>query len=388
MKLLFICGSSVPTLCGVGKYTDKIANLLVKNNHEVVLIGNKNQKLGKKDGAEVSYNLIKIDILFKNLFKIFQIIKNERPDVINIQYNSLEFGRSAFPSILSVLLKIRFPKIHLQVNIHEFSSYTLLGKIRHIIPTIFADKVFFSDRKQLESALLFSRNFIKNKSCIMSLGSVVKYILPDYKPFFSDGKELHIAFHGLIQLKNGIEYLLKSLVSLNKQNIRFKLHILGAFQLLADYGNLNIEIDNYQKDWLEFIKINLADDVIIYGDVPPDSDLFREVLQKTEICVVPDNEGMTIRRSSFWNVFMQSQNIMFASFDEYSSDLIFKEFITFKPKNDKSLAQEIVLYSKLTSKEKMSIWEKQEKVKAIMDIKIIEPEVIKMLTLSKYNIDK
>lgn len=380
MKFLFICGSSVPTLCGVGKYTDKIANMLLKNNHEVVLIGNKNQKLGKKDGTETPYSLIKIDILFKNLFKIFQIIKYERPDVINIQYNSLEFGRLFFPSILSILLKLRFPKIHLQVNIHEFSSYTLLGKIRHIIPTIFADKVFFSDNKQMQSAVNFAHNLISKKSEVLLLGSNINFKNPKYNFKPVDNQEtLNILFHGLVQPKNGIEYLLQALCILKKEKINFKLHILGDFKMLADYGNLNIEIKEYQKKWLNYLQENLSDECIIHGDVDPSSDKFRKALEKIEVCVVPDIDGITVRRSSFWNVFMQSQNIMMTSFDNQGSDQIFKKFITFKIKNKQDIAYVLKEYIHLSKQDKIEIYKKQNIVKSEMSVEKIETSIIRQL---------
>jgi glycosyltransferase involved in cell wall biosynthesis len=381
MNFLFISGSSIPTKCGVGKFTDKLINLLISDGLSVGLLANENQKISLPNTSKhLSYNVKYIDLKLSNLAIIIKHIKNIKPDKINIQYNSIELGRSAFTIFLAIIIKLLFPKIQLQVMLHEFSNYTLLGKTKYIIAALVADKVFFSDRRQMESAISFSRKLIKNKSHILPLGANVYFTNNNSEPKLSNPNEkLHIAFHGFIQPKNGIEYLLLALDELQKTNSNFILHILGDFKLIINYDNLNEEIIQYQKKWLSFINSKLADNVIIHGDIDPSSPEFKKVLSDTEIAIIPDVDGLTIRRSSFWNIFMQSQNIMFASFNQKTSDAIFSNFMTYLPKDQNNLKDKILEYQSLTKAEKYEIWKKQSIVRKEMSMETLKPKILELL---------
>jgi glycosyltransferase involved in cell wall biosynthesis len=367
MDFLFISGSSIPTKCGVGKFAHKIIELLISENYTCCLIANENQKLSTNSPIKKNYEILKIDLSLKNLLKILRKIRQIQPRVINIQYNSLDLSRSPFTIFLAILIKLFFRKIRLQVMLHEFSSYTILGKIKYSLSTLVANKVFFSDKCQMNSAVNFTFGLIKNKSSILPLGSNINYVKTDYEPYFAkSGDELRIAFHGLIQPKNGIEYLLQSLLKLKRKGTKVHLDILGDFKLLMDYGNLQDEIKVYQNKWLSFLNQNLVDNVTIHGDLEPESENFRNILAKNEVTIIPDINGLTIRRSSFWNVFMQSNNIMFASYDPKYSDDIFSNFITFDPKNANSISEAISKYLHSPLIDKKIQLQKQEKVREVM----------------------
>jgi glycosyltransferase involved in cell wall biosynthesis len=318
---LLISGSSYPTMCGVGNYAHKVANILAEKEYNVYYIANETQNICKKPTIEkIAYKLDKIQIIFKNLFKILGYIQNNKIDVVNIQYNSTELGRQLFPSFLAMLIKARFPQIVLQVTIHEFANYTKLGKIRHIIPCLVADKCFFSDTNQLNSAISFSKGAIKKKSKKIPIGSNVKFNITEKTPKIAVNGPINIVFHGLIQPKNGLEYLVRALVKLKNEGIDFRLHILGEFKLLVNYGEKNQEISDYQQSILNTINENIKTEITIHGDIDPSSELFYEILKNKEIYVAPDTDGLTVRRTSFWNVFLQSDAIAIGTYVDGISD--------------------------------------------------------------------
>ncbi|MEM1312721.1 MAG: hypothetical protein AAGF07_04635 [Patescibacteria group bacterium] len=380
-NILFISGSSGPTKCGVGKFTHKLINISLSNGHQVQLIANKHQRLQKlNERKDLDYKVNYVDLKFRNVFQILRLIKKSDPEVVNIQYNSLELGRSPFTVFLALIINFRFPKMQLQVMLHEFSNYTTLGKIKYSMAALVADKVFFSDRKQLESALNFTYKLISKKSSILFLGVVIDTYPLRTKPLLSSSDEtLHIAFHGFVQPKNGIEYLLQALDLLKTSRINYHLHVLGDFKLLMDYGNLKEGIETYQTTWLKFLTSRLNHKVTIYGDIDPVSDEFKSVLSKTEIAIIPDIDGMTIRRTSFWNMFLSSQNIMFSSYDQDSSDSIFKNFITFEPKNIQSIVDKISSYQSLGLAKKEQIWKKQQIVKGLVDLQVLQKDILQSI---------
>lgn len=381
-KILLICGSSYPTRCGVGKFNERIAEILSKNGSYVTIYSNKNQKLKfeEKEVKKNDYKTIQQDIDLLHLRHLVEYIREYSPNIINIQYNSIEFGRQIFPSFLPIIIKILFPKIKIQVTIHEFSNLKTLGKIRHIIPTLFADRAFFSDQKQLNSAIEFSKGFIKKKSAVMALGSSNLFTKEVLGHISNKNECINIFFHGLIQPKNGIEFLLTALKKIKEENkFKFKLYILGDFKLLIDYGKMTEVVQKYQRTQLNYIEKNLNDEVIICGDIEPSSDDFKKVLEKTELFIFPDSEGITIRRTSFWNVFAQSKNISIIAYDEIHSDKVFKDLITFEPANSESLYNQLVNYSELSFNQKQDIRNQQQYLKKFIHPEDINKQIINLI---------
>jgi glycosyltransferase involved in cell wall biosynthesis len=380
-KYLIISGSSYPTMCGVGNYAHKVANILSKEGYEVYYIANKDQNISKKASIEsFAYKLDKIHISSKNLFEIFNYIKKNKIEVINIQYNSTELGRQLFPSFLSILIKARFPKVVLQATIHEFANYTKLGKIRHIIPCLVADKCFFSDTNQLNSAIAFSKGIIKNKSQKIPIGSNVKFNITEKAPIITANKPINIIFHGLIQPKNGLEFLVRALSKLKNEGISFRLHILGEFKLLVNYGEKNQEISDYQQGILNFINENIKDETTVYGDIDPSSKLFYQTLKNKEIYIAPDTDGLTVRRTSFWNVFLQSDAIAIGTYVDSISDPELSCLININRKDEDSIVSAIKLVLACNQAEISKIYSEQLAFKHDMDTGIVDKNIYELLT--------
>ncbi len=386
MNILFISGSSVPTMCGVGKFTHRIINILNREGFNAFLLTNKNQKLFKKDAStEKQYNATFLDIKVPNLFKIIRNIKKTNPEIINIQYNSVEFGRSLFPSLLAVIIKIVFPKIYLQVTIHEFVNYTLLGKIRHIIPCLVANKAFFSDQSQLNSANDFVKGMIKSKSTVLALGA---HLSADLNSFIkidpnslAKKENINICFHGLVQPSNGLEYLVEAFQKIDSK-LNCKLHILGDIKLLIDYGKMNSSVKNYQFNLLQKIDQSKKN-IIIYGDIDPQSENFKNVLKEMDLFIFPDVNGITIRRSSFWNVFMQANFPAFVTYVDQISDPILKNLIHIMPKSSEDIFKKLQEYITLNIDEKEEIIDKQQQVRDYMSSENIEKQVINQIVYGK-----
>ena len=329
MKILIISPSTMPTYCGVGKYADKIAESL-EGTHQITILGQLNQRLKSNIEYSPKYKILLEDLSFNSRSIIISIIKEINPDIINIQYNSAETGKNTFLSVFPLLLKLNGVNSKIQITIHEFNNYTFKGKLRHYFPTLVANHVFCSDSKNLVSLTNFLNPFnlnifnIKSKSSVISIGPQTgeniytsddsDYLLISHR--VKENQIINIGFHGLIQPKNDLMSLLKVLSVIDDKNIKFHFHILGALSLIIDYGDYKDEVEDFQNEIKTYLTSNLIDKVTIHGDIDPRSREFTEIARNIDLFVIPDVDGVTVRRTSLWNVFIQSPALVVISKDK------------------------------------------------------------------------
>jgi len=107
MRVLLVAGSYPPEPCGVGDYTEKLANAL--GSVQGIRVGVLTTSLqGRKNTNTSSVELI--DIVerwnFSQLLKIVRTIRTWKPDLIHIQYPSQGFFLSRFPSFLPLVSRL------------------------------------------------------------------------------------------------------------------------------------------------------------------------------------------------------------------------------------------------------------------------------------------
>lgn len=381
-KILLICPSSIPSFCGIAKFTNKLILILQEAGHSCKLVTNRHQKQRSGVEKEFNYPVAKIDVTWSNLNPLLKQVVDFKADIIHIEYNSTEFGRRLFPSLLPFFLKLLFPKKELQVMIHEFSNYTILGKIRHTLPVILADKVFCSDNNELTSLNKFTKGIFNRKLEVLTLGilsnsSSGQAPKKDFKPITNE-REINILFHGHIQPSNGLDYLIQAMQILNKSKTKykFKLNIFGDIKQLINYGNRTEEITKYQESIKEQLKD--LENYKIFGDIDPESDQFKGNLEKMDLFVFPDTFGINIRRSSFWFITMQTFMPIFSTYVEGKSDEILANVIVIQPKSGKSIANEILKFVSLEPSNQIAA---VEKVKIMQDY--MSPEKITKRVLNR-----
>ncbi len=349
MKILIISPSTMPTYCGVGKFTDKIAKELICASNEVLVIGQLNQKLTSNFGLNVEYPIELFDLSFTNSKSLFKRIKEYNPDVIILQFNSAEIGKNLFLNFFPYMMKFKNFNVKLISIIHEFNTYTIKGMLRHLIPALLSSKVFFSDQSNLDSAVKLLP-ILKSKSKVIKIGPQTggRFYTSTNKDSeriitnITKQKVIKIGFHGLIQPKNNIDIITNALAKINKGPIQFEFHVLGAFELIIDYGEMNNGVNKFQKQSLDLINTSgIADKTIIHGDQDPTDSKFGEIAKGVDIIIFPDVDGITSRRTSFWNLFVQSPAICLVSKGERQLEYIFDNLIHFNILEDDSLLIEL-----------------------------------------------
>jgi glycosyltransferase involved in cell wall biosynthesis len=324
MNFLIISPSCPPTYCGVGKFSHKLALALSSNSYNVSMISYENQKLRSVlDSNMVDYPLFFNNLNLQSVWQLIKQIKLIKPDSINVQYNSAEMSKNYFLSFLPLIIRVLFRKVDLSIVIHEFKNFKLLGKLRNTIPAIFSKKVFFSDVANLESMNTFTHNLFKSKFEVIEIGPQVGNNFNNeasdfnkYQLKLKSKSKIVIGFHGLIQPKNDLLKLIKTIKKIidNYPLLNIELQILGDLKLLIDYGNYTPTVVEYQNEIKKYINDNSMNNCVTFlGDIEPNSNKFYQYAKSFDIFVIPDQDGVTTRRTSFWNVFVQSNAICLLS---------------------------------------------------------------------------
>ncbi len=317
MKYAIVCGSAEPTYCGVGKFSAKMTKILQKRGVEVVYLTSNYQRDYHEASGDLTVTPETGHLLKGGWLDLWRFVRKHRPDILNLQYQS--FHQNYFDVLYPLVVKLANWNTKVVSTVHEFEHFSELGRWRQVPTMLLSDRILFSDKRQMVTAIPYTAGLIKNKSEVVEVGPSVKSQLMEYarKPKHNP-KHLHIAFHGFIQPLKGMEFLLAALENFDHP---YTLHLLGKFEPILDY-NIHDEVNQYQVGLKEKIENNpwLKDNIKIYGDVDPNSEKFTKILEQAELAIFPFRDGVSHRRSSLFNTFMASNAIVAATFDKTYSD--------------------------------------------------------------------
>lgn len=318
MNYLFICGSISPTYCGIGKYANKTINYLPIDTSIIYLTNGQQLEYNQADQSTISpYKTVKANLRkfsFKSLGSVYKIVKENKPEIVNIQHQT--FSKNYFDAVFNLIVKVASPKTKTINTIHEFEHFSRLGKIRLIIAGFFSDRILLSDPRQLEIYNQFTQNIFKNKTKVTFIGNNVNNQLEEYKtqyePNSLNNEILILGYHGFIQPAKGVYELLEALKNYSGD---FKLHILGEFKPILDYEGQD-QIIEYQQKCLKLINDNqiLKDNIIIHGDIDPSSNKFKEILEQVDLLIFPFQDFLTMRRGSFFTTLLASNSLAVSTY--------------------------------------------------------------------------
>ena len=168
MKVVILCPDFPPKTSGIGDYTNLLSQELANLVEEVVIITSLQFPEGSAEAERLNQQVIVLPIIKRwSIFyvrKIFQAIKREEPDLVNIQYATFLYEKKGVPlfapliaCVLKALTKIKivttFHETYLQRDfIHQkLSLGTFLKQcLRALVQRISASGlIFFSDESIL-----------------------------------------------------------------------------------------------------------------------------------------------------------------------------------------------------------------------------------------------
>jgi len=278
MKLCYISGSYPPIKDGVGDWTSHILSLLKTDaDMDIYIIFHEN--------ANIHFDKKKMLLLgfkFNNIIKILSFIKNNSIDCVHIEYPCICYGLNLSINFLPLLMKIVFPKIKIFLTIHEYSNYTIKGKLRILLMLLFSNIVFVTDKRNY-----YRLNRIKGN--VHSVLPVPPQIpVKRKRNYRQKNKYLTFGYWGFIRKNKGIDVLIRS----------FKRYLLNGYKgKLILYASFD-EKNSYQNSILKLIKkIEIENNIEIKGYLSKE-DLSIE-LSHLDCCILPFADGVSDRRGTF-----------------------------------------------------------------------------------------
>lgn len=349
MKICFIVGSFPYMDCGVGDYTNMLANALANSKNEISVI------TSKKANSNVKklniYNIID-EFNFKSIKTIINKLKEINPDIVHLQYPSHGFNKRIYTSILLPLaIKRKLKNIKLVETIHEYPEY-IWRKIKMFnFKYLFFDETIFVEDIYKELFELKAKENYKNLNTnVINVGpSILKSKLNNeekkqLKKEINLENKLIISYFGFARPSKGIENLFKALSLIDDK----KINLLYIGELRED--------NEYEKkllDLMDYFKIR--DRVIITGYVP-NSEKVADYLYISDVCVLPYKDGVKSRYTSFLAACNQNIKIITTSLENVEDE---EGIYYIKPNDSKILAlkiEDVIYKTDIKSNKKINDW--------------------------------
>jgi len=323
VKICFIVGAFPNMKCGVGDYTHRLAEELAKRQNEVHIITSKKAHC-KSENLNIHNIMEKWD--FSEAKNIIELLKKIKPDVVNIEYPSNEYRNNYMIGTLPLRIKRKI-KCIVTETIHEFECNSLKSRIRVYLNFVKLDKIIVVENEFIDE---IKKNYKKAKIQYIPISSNIprsemtdekkKNLIEKYK---LDGKKV-VSYFGFASPKKGIEYLLNSISKLD-ENTR-----------LLFIGNLNKD-NEYEQSLLQLIEeLGIQDRVIITGFFDSEKDV-ADLLQISDVCVLPFIDGVKKRNGSFLAAYNQKISVITTSDNEKDKNGIYYV----RPKNKEELLEKI-----------------------------------------------
>ncbi|MGB7264639.1 MAG: glycosyltransferase family 4 protein [Terracidiphilus sp.] len=209
MNVLMICGTYPPEVCGIGDYTARLSESLVRIGLRVMPL-------------PTLWNM-------RSVARIVESASDPQYDIVHIQYPGVGYGHSLVPQILSV-------KVPAVVTLHEFSHVKLLRRIA-CLPFLFsARQMVFTSEYELANVMRFFP-WIANKSVAIPIGTNIIPVQTRRPRNFNE-----VIYFGLIAPRKGIEQVLQFAAYLEQEKAGFKIRLIGQVpSMFRDYADSLIE---------------------------------------------------------------------------------------------------------------------------------------------------
>ncbi len=230
----------------------------------------------------------------RELVKVFRKIREERFNVVHMQYTPLSYGFGVVFKLLPLLVRLSAHGIRFVTTFHTLVGGRWISKINALLITMFSHSVistheemtqlfnkwFFMFRKKLVQIPIGSNIF----PCDTDKGSVRPEI---NKRFGISERAVLLINFGFPNPWKGLETLFYSLKILSRQD-RYRLILLG------DIRDEDMEYRHRLKGLVRRLGIN-REVIWIEG---LDEKTASEVILASDICVLPYVDGISIRRGS------------------------------------------------------------------------------------------
>ena len=251
MRVLIVTGSFPPMRCGIGDYSQSLAEELAKNhNINVAILTSLTGKSRTKNSINVFEAIKKWEII--NIFSAIKVIKNWNPDIVHIQYPTQGYGRGWLPYLLPMISFLMGKKI--VQTWHEVHSRRDILEL--VLKSIVPSRLIFvrpQYKRMLHACLhwaLWKKQtaFIPNASVIPRIELSDQTRLSVKKLYLKNQKRL-VVFFGFVYPNKGVELLFEIANPASDQIV-----IAGGIDKDSEYAHEILELASAES-WRQKVTI-------------------------------------------------------------------------------------------------------------------------------------
>lgn len=292
--LLVISGTWPPLPCGVGDYSSKLCEHLVRLGIRVQVLTSKH---ARPDFYLAGESLLEVHTRIDRwswpaLRIVEQTVRETKPDFILFQWPTANYGRSLAVNFLPGILKKKFPEIPLLTTLHEFRYFRPWTQMRVIPALRYSDRVILVDPQDGEN-IKKKHTWVSARLRFIPIGSNV----PPVAASFDRGqqrtvlgiqpKDFVVAFFGFANPPKGLETLFSAIRLLREKYPYVKLLLLPQ---------LSSQVKYHQHLLQQLKKLDLIDHTIQLEYARPR--LAAEILAGADCAVLPFADGASLKRGS------------------------------------------------------------------------------------------
>ena len=351
-----------PYECGIALYTSKLVTKM--KGAKVTLIANDDGGLKRRyieNGIEVVRCWRKNTLSYP--FHIMGRVLRERPDIVHIQHEYMLYGKPTYAGLFPLLLPLLRLAAPVIITMHSVippdkltrdfflkhgagSKFTLIKKLFMIIVTKLIgsfSSVIIVHNDLMRETLVSHYKFKGSKVRVISHGvDIPEFKLKDETERFPkrNSKDKVIVFSGFIRPDKGVEYLLKALPLVLKEQPDATLTIAGGYHPL-----LPLENPAYISEIEGLIgKLKLNDKVFFDRRFVPSDELYAHI-SAADVVVFPYiEEGILGASGALATVALLRKSVVATRIPRFTSEI--KEGVDgllVNPRDERQLAEAIVM---------------------------------------------
>ncbi len=298
MRVLLISASQPHVPCGVGDYTQRLAEALLSVGAEAVVLTTLDDRL--EPLPPVPTIPIPTQWRLRDVPSLMRRIRRSQPDIVHLQYPAIGFGRGLGATFLPLAEELSGRWGRTAITLHEFRRFTPRVRRRIALGAAASRLVIVPNRDELDVVRRELPFAFRRRVISMPVASPLPVSVADLA---SAGREdeLRIGFWGFMRPDKGLDDLVDA-ASLLQRTRRIRLMLLGDPGPDIEYQEL-IRRRTEMRGLLE---------VTEFGAWAPAQEL-ADAIAALDICVLPYRDGLASNRGTYAAAVSQSTRIVTTS---------------------------------------------------------------------------
>jgi glycosyltransferase involved in cell wall biosynthesis len=278
MKVILIAGSYPPDQCGVGDYTKMLATALSCHDNVSVTVFTNDTDRKYADHSLVVVNPATHSWRLRDGVRLFRMIRNEKPDVIHIQYPTQGYGKQLLPWLLPAIAYCTgasvFQTWHEGFNRRDMIKFLLMAMVPSKI--IVVRKEYMRQFQTVfQPVVRWKKPIYINSGAALPQSSISVEHVATLRQKYLAGQQRLISFFGFLHPVKGVEQIF-DIANAESDRILIVGGTSGDNQFITDLNDKCRSLEWYGK-------------VNLFGFTAPEK--AAEVLKVSDAIVLPLRKG-------------------------------------------------------------------------------------------------